>query len=113
MRQPKVLRKIKDYYNNNYSIQVVVGLFRAPKPVNCNDSVMVGVDCRNYKVDDFHSTMDEINMSTEADEIDESGLGDDKTCRCESSTFFKADVFSGADFKATIVMPWNEPIDDF
>ena len=103
MRQPKVLGKLKNYYNKNYSIQVVVGLFKAPKPVNCIDSVQVGVDCRNYKADDFRSTMDEINASAYAEDQDDRGQYDDKTCRCSSRQFFKANVFSGNNMKATII----------
>ena len=65
---------------------------------------MVGVDCRNYKADDFHTTMDEINnISTDTEDYEDSKMSDDKTLRCSSRIFFDTDVFSGKNIKATIV----------
>lgn len=103
MRQPKVFKKMKDYYNHNYSIQLVVGLFKAPKPVNTKDSVGCGVDCRNFEMDNFHTTMEEINMSTDADTFGDSGISDDYTCKMERSPYFKIDIWEGKNLKGTIV----------
>lgn len=106
MRQPKLLRNIKNYCSKNKKIKIVVGLFTSPKG-KCKDSVMLGVDCRNYKADDFHATMEEINLSTEADEfcccfgndcecfgygrVSGASGADDKTARCSRVSYFESD----------------------
>ena len=76
---------------------------------------MLGVDCRNYKADDFHATMEEINLSTQEDEFaageyeDFSGrlstAIDEKTPRCSRVSYFNIDdIFSGKNVQATILV---------
>ena len=117
MRQPKFWQKMKNYYNRNESVQIVVGLFVDRKPVfNPNDSVQCGNDCRNFHIDQFQETMEEINNSTDADTDDEwisAGATrlsrpsiNEASVRHEQRTFFKVDdlfITRESNIKGTII----------